>query len=380
MTIRLNKGHLAALALLLAMIVWMLLGALKPQPEFHNPRPLVLDQGLTRVQVERMQGQEMGRSISVSARTAANRRVDIRSEVRAKVIAIHRHKGERVAQGELILELDARDWPARVKQAEAALKQRQLEAQSARKLNQQGLANAAELAKAQTQLANAEAELTNAKLQLQASQIRAPFDGIVDQRMVEVGDFVQDGNALVTVLDFSPYLIKGQVAETEAGYIKIGDPAHAELVNGDRVAGHIRFIAAEADPNTRTFAIEMQVDNPSGQMTSGLTAKLHVPQPQTHAYYVSPALLILDDDGRLGLKGINQQHEVIFQPIQLLKADNNGIWVYGLGERADIITVGQGFVEYGEQVEPVFYQDTPASQIGEQAPGQDNSQTALTAG
>ncbi|WP_157729998.1 efflux RND transporter periplasmic adaptor subunit [Bacterioplanes sanyensis] len=380
MTIRLNKGHLAAIALFIAMVVWMLLGTLKPEPEFTNPRPLVMNQGLTRVQVERMQGQAMGREITVSARTAANRRVDIRSEVRAKVIAIHRQKGEPVKQGDLILELDARDWPARVKQAEAALKQRQLEAQSAQRLRQQGLANAAELASAQTMLANAEAELTNARLQLDATQIRAPFDGIVDQRSVEVGDFVQDGTALVTVLDFSPYLIKGQVAEIEAGHVNIGDRAYAELVNGDRVEGVIRFIAAEADAQTRTFPIEMEVANPSGNMTSGLTAKLHIPQPETQAYYISPALLILDDEGRLGLKGINEQHQVIFQPINLLKADNSGIWIYGLGERADIITVGQGFVEYGEQVEPVFHSDDSPTQIGEQHTDETNKQTALTAG
>ncbi len=378
MTIKLNKGHLAALALLTAMILWMLAGALKPEKEFHNPRPLLMEQGLTRVQVERMQGEMMQRNITVSAHTAANRSVTVRSELRAKVIAIHKRKGEPVKAGDLILELDARDWPARVKQAEAALKQRRLEAQSARQLREQGLTNAAELARTQTLLANAEAELTNARLQLQASQIRAPFDGIVDQRQVEVGDFVQDGAPLVTVLDFSPYLVKGQVAEVEAGYVNIGDAAFAELVNGDRVEGTIRFIAAEADPQTRTFAVEMEVDNPSGNMTSGLTAKLHIPQPETHAYFVSPALLILSDDGRLGLKGINTQHQVIFQPIQLLKASNNGIWVYGLGEQADIITVGQGFVDYGEQVEPVFFQSTD-TQLGKQNEAGTND-TALSAG
>jgi multidrug efflux system membrane fusion protein len=122
----------------------------------------------------------------------------------------------------------------------------------------------------------------------------------------------------------------------------------------------------------------MEVDNPSGNMTSGLTAKLHIPQPETHAYFVSPALLILSDDGRLGLKGINTQHEVIFQPIQLLKASNNGIWVYGLGEQADIITVGQGFVDYGEQVEPVFFQSTD-TQLGKQNEAGTND-TALSAG
>ena len=76
---------------------------------------------------------------------------------------------------------------------------------------------------------------------------------------------------------------------------------------------------------------------------------------------------------------------MVFRPINLLKADNKGIWVYGLGESADIITVGQGFVEYGEQVEPVFVSDD-SQQTAEPASDssvQDNDltdQTALTAG
>lgn len=354
MTLQLNKGHMAALILCLALILWMAAGALRSHEEFVNPRPLTLDSGLTRVQVERMKGEQVNRDVLVSAHTAASRRVELKSEIRAKVIRIAKDKGATVKAGDLILELDARDWPARVKQAEANLKQRQLEAKSTHELKSRGLANEAQVAQAETVLANAEAELTNARIQLKAARITAPFDGIVDQRAVEVGDFVKDGTPLATVLDFSPYLVKGHAAERDAADINIGDAAWAELVNGDRVDGRIRFIAAEADANTRTFPVELEISNPSGAMTAGLTATIHVPQPATHAYFVSPALLILNDEGKLGLKGINDRNQVVFRPVNLLKADNNGIWVYGLGAEADLITVGGGFVGYGQEVEPVY--------------------------
>lgn len=345
---------MAALILCLVLILWMAAGALRSHEEFVNPRPLTLDSGLTRVQVERIKGEQVNRDVLVSAHTAASRRVELKSEIRAKVIRIAKDKGATVKAGDLILELDARDWPARVKQAEANLKQRQLEAKSSHELKNRGLANEAQVAQAETVLANAEAELTNARIQLAATRITAPFAGIVDQRSVEIGDFVKDGTPLVTVLDFSPYLVKGHAAERDAADINIGDAAWAELVNGDRVDGRIRFIAAEADANTRTFPVELEISNPSGAMTAGLTATIHVPQPATHAYFVSPALLILNDEGKLGLKGINDRNQVVFRPVNLLKADNNGIWVYGLGAEADLITVGGGFVGYGQEVEPVY--------------------------
>ncbi|MBU2039410.1 MULTISPECIES: efflux RND transporter periplasmic adaptor subunit [Thalassolituus] len=379
MTIHLNQGHIAALIIALAFFIWMGAGSLSDDAPFENPRPLVMDSGLTRVQVERMKGELVNRDITISAHTAANRRVELKSEIRGKVIAIHKDKGAAVKEGELLLELDARDWPARVKQAEANLQQRQLEARSARQLSERGLANESQLAQAATALANAEAELTNARIQLNATKIRAPFTGIVDQRMVEIGDFVKDSSPLLTVLDFTPFLVKGQVSERDAADINIGDAGFAELINGDRVDGRVRFIAAEADAKTRTFPLELEISNPGGSMTSGLTAKLHIPQPATYAYFISPALLILDDEGQLGLKGIDEQNRVVFRGVNLLKADNKGIWVYGLGSEANIITVGQGFVEYGQQVEPVYMQDTEISAQPE-APKDDADATALSAG
>jgi multidrug efflux system membrane fusion protein len=379
MTIHLNQGHIAALIIALAFFIWMGAGSLSDDAPFENPRPLVMDSGLTRVQVERMKGELVNRDITISAHTAANRRVELKSEIRGKVIAIHKDKGAAVKEGELLLELDARDWPARVKQAEANLQQRQLEARSARQLSERGLANESQLAQAATALANAEAELTNARIQLNATKIRAPFTGIVDQRMVEIGDFVKDSSPLLTVLDFTPFLVKGQVSERDAADINIGDAGFAELINGDRVDGRVRFIAAEADAKTRTFPLELEISNPGGSMTSGLTAKLHIPQPATYAYFISPALLILDDEGQLGLKGIDEQNRVVFRGVNLLKADNKGIWVYGLGSEANIITVGQGFVEYGQQVEPVYMQDTEISAQPE-APKDDADATSLSAG
>lgn len=353
MTIRLNQGHFAALALLLGIIIWMFAGQFKEKESFENPRPLAFDNGLQRVQAEQLQGQLMQRDVSFSAFTAANRSVEVRTEVAGKIIAIHKQKGSRVKQNEIIMELDKRSWPERVEQAKANLEQRQIEANSTQKLAEKGLANDSQLALAKTALANAKAEYTQAKIQLDGTVIRAPFDGILDQQYVEVGDFIRDNTPVVKVIDPSPWLVKGQVAEREVADIHLGDAAWAKLSSGEQVRGHINFISAEADPRTRTFAVEMEVSD-SNFLGAGLTATLNVPQPQTSAYYVSPALLVLSDDGRLGLKGLDSDNQVIFLPIELLKADDKGMWVYGPKDGSVIITVGQGFVEYGQKVEPVF--------------------------
>src|SRR5690606_39610255 len=104
------------------------------------------------------------------------------------------------------------------------------------------------------------------------------------------------------------WLIKGQVSERDAPRVRIGDPAWAELADGKRVEGRIRFVSSEADPATRMLTVEMEADRGSlaqgSAISSGLTARIHVPQQETWAYYISPALLMLNDNGQLGLKGI----------------------------------------------------------------------------
>lgn len=354
MIIHLNKGHILALSLILIIAVWLGIGLSEESETYVNSRPLVIDDGLQKVQVEVMKGQLVERAITISGKTAANRSVELKSEIRSRVKAVHKKKGERVKKGDVIVELDARDWPVRVEQSKASLRQFQIEHESAKKLLKKGLVNEAQIAKAETALANAKAELTNAEINLAASQIRAPFDGIVDQRYVELGDYVKENVSIVKILDFSPYLVVGHAAEKDASFINIGDPAKAQLITGDVIEGHIRFIAAEADKNTRTFPIEMEVKNIKGAMTSGLTAKLMVPQPKQFSHLVSPALLILNDQGKLGLKGLTEDDKVIFHAIQIVKAVSNGIWITGLEEESKIITVGQGFVDFGEQVSPVY--------------------------
>jgi multidrug efflux system membrane fusion protein len=139
MTIHLNRGHILALLLTFILASWLIIGLSSETEEYINPRPLVMDHGLRKVQVERMQGSLTERLITVSGKTAANRSVELKSEIRSKVKFVHKQKGARVKKGDLIVELDARDWPARVSQTKASLRQFTLEFESAKKLIKKGL-------------------------------------------------------------------------------------------------------------------------------------------------------------------------------------------------------------------------------------------------
>ena len=92
--------------------------------------------------------------------------------------------------------------------------------------------------------------------------IRAPFDGVIEERAVEIGDFVNVGDSAARIVDLDPVLVVGQAAERDIGKIKVGMPGTARLVTGETVAGKVRFVGSSADAKTRTFRVELEVSEP----------------------------------------------------------------------------------------------------------------------
>ena len=137
--------------------------------------------------------------------------------------------------------------------------------------------------------------------------------------------------------------------------------AEARLATGELVRGQIRYVAPVADTATRTFAVELEVDNADGALRAGGTAELLIPAETVSAHRVSPSLLTLDDAGNVGLKIINEKGEVEFVVADIALSSSDGVWLVGLPDTATIITVGQGFVNTGTIVDAIAESDVETS-------------------
>ncbi|WP_369985852.1 efflux RND transporter periplasmic adaptor subunit [Thalassolituus sp.] len=346
---KLSFSHKVALAILLVLVIWVVTGP--AHTEDVADRPLSREELSLTVAYKVLEPETKEHSVKVSAHVAANRAVDVIAEVSGKVTGLPAKKGTQVKEGRLLLEIDPRNLPARLKQAEAQLKRRKLETQSTRNLFERELTNQSAVVIAESELAEAESELTAIRLDLDATQVRAPFDGIYDQRYVEEGEYVTPGTALVRVIDNQTMLVKGALSEKAVGQVQVGSKAYAELPNGTTVNGTIRFIAASASADTRTYEAEMEVTDTTKGLYDGQTATLKIPQGKRDAYEISPALLIITEDGGLGIKLLDEDNRVNIVSVDILEASTNGIWVYGPTGPIRLITVGQGFVDVGQQVD-----------------------------
>ena len=127
----------------------------------------------------------------------------------------------------------------------------------------------------------------------------------------------------------------------------------ARLVTGQTVEGTLRFVASVADSSTRTFRIELEVANPGGQISDGVTSEIRLPLERLSAHLVSPAILTLDQAGSLGVKTLTDDGRVGFLPVEILETEPRGVWLGGLPEQITLITVGQDFVQVGQKVRAV---------------------------
>jgi multidrug efflux system membrane fusion protein len=309
------------------------------------------------VRVRHQTAEEVTRNITVNGRTAPARIVELNAETDGRVISVGAERGNRFDRGDVIVRLDQRDRHARLAQAEATVRQRELEFEARAKLKGASYVSEAQLQEADALLEAAKAELTRARLDIEYMVIRAPFDGALQDRHVEVGDFVKLGDPVAAIVDDRTLIVRASIAEYEAHFVKKGGPGSARLATGEIVNGVIRYIAPVADEATRTFNVELEIDNADGAFRAGMTAELMIPAETIYAQKISPSLLTLDEAGNLGVKTVSESGKVEFHIADVAMSSSEGVWIAGLPYSATIITVGQGFVNEGAIVDAIPEQE-----------------------
>ena len=141
--------------------------------------------------------------------------------------------------------------------------------------------------------------------------------------------------------------------EKEINKIRINQKAQVKI--GDIFfEGTVNYISKTSDPNTRSFKIQVEVQNKNYNILSGITSEIQILGPKTEAYFIPSSLVTLNNIGKIGVK-IILDSKVKFIPIQIISDTGEGYWIYSkeLNSKKfiDIIIQGQDFTVDGEQVE-----------------------------
>lgn len=353
--------YITACVIAALVVVWLATGQLRDPIEppassiaEANQRTAALreERHATRVRIETIHASEQTRVLNIRGRTQNKRSVVVQSQISGLVVNRPVERGDRVTEGDLLCHLSIEDRRARLKESQASAEQTKIEYEGALKLSKQGLQSDTAIAQSKAQLAASQARLKESELALARINIVAPFDGVVEKSHMEVGQYVTPGSPCITLVDLDPMLLIGQVAENELLSIKPGQIATAKLPEGVHVTGKVTFIAKTAEKGTRTYLVEVHVDNRDFKIPSGVTAQIAIPVESLNAQKISPALLVLSDTGQMGVRTVNPDNIVEFHEVDILKDEVDGIWVTGLPDVTRIVVVGQQLVVAGETVLP----------------------------
>ncbi|MBS0333856.1 MAG: efflux RND transporter periplasmic adaptor subunit [Proteobacteria bacterium] len=297
--------------------------------------------------------QEVSRpyEVVVRGRTQAARTVVLRSETAGVVAQAPVLQGTYVKQGQVLCRLAVDARQAALDQAKAAQESAMLTQQQNQELAKKGYRAPAQVLQSQANLDAARAAVRAAEIALAQVNIKAPFNGVFDQRAAEVGTYLSPGQPCGTMIEIDPLLIVGDVPETQAASVKVGAPATAKLISGQTITGRIRYVARDADPQTRTYHLEVTAPNSGLAVRSGLSAELHIGSGSGPAHLIPTSSLVLDSAGRQGVRYVQPDGRVAFAPITVVEETPQGLWVTGLSGSVQLITVGQSYVADGQKVQ-----------------------------
>lgn len=290
-----------------------------------------------------------GRMLVLRGRTEADRTVSVRAEEDGLVVDEAIRRGAKVLEGDVLCRLADGGRPADLAEARAAVIRAEADYEAGQRLAERGFTAQTEALGRRATLEAARARLMRAELAIDRLVIRAPFDGVLEEDSAPRGTLLRPGDLCATVVAVDPIVLVGYAPEREVDRIAVGMAATARLVTGREITGTVRFVSRSAEPQTRTFRVEVTVPNPDLAIRDGLTAEIAVRLDGVSAHRLPQSALTLGDDGALGVR-LAEDGRARFFPVQIIDEQAGGMWVIGLPETAEVIVVGQEFVSDGSPI------------------------------
>ena len=277
-------------------------------------------------------------------------RADLRAEVAAMVIKVHKENGELVRKGDLLVSLDNSVLRDNLNSAEESMRaaaqsldgaERQY--QRIKSLQAQGMVSLQGLEEsenkrnsAQSEFVASKARVAAAKQQLDRTEVRAPFQGVVSARKASAGDTAQIGKELIQVIDPSSMRFEGQVSADQMNSLKVGQRVNFRIngvaQSGDQLGsrGTIKRIDGAANPVTRQVSVIVEIAGKDRPPVVGLFAEGVIETSTKSALMVSESSLRREGDKVFAW--VLDGNKIVKRHVQLGDRDTRlGEWVVSSG-------------------------------------------------
>ncbi len=308
----------------------------------------------------------------VSALVHAFHKATVTAETSGRVLERLAEPGDAVEPGDVLFQLDASRPRLELDRAVATIAARQTDLAHARRELERGrklmernaiseqkrddLEYAVE--KAESELALAVVARDSAKRALEDATIRAPFAGVVEDDLVDVGDFVTSGVPVATVVELSRVRLRAGVTAAEASRLAVGMNARAQFaaLGGDSLEAELKSIGLVADPTDGTYVVEFWVENPDGHLRDGMIASVELPAPERDPHPLVPRGALLRREGRTAVfvvEGMGANARAFARLLRIGRSQGNRVEVLeGLREGERVVVDGHFALSDGAAVVP----------------------------
>ena len=358
---KLKKPYKVAITISAILILWFTSGIFTPNNyDKEKESGLNIKKGISKVTVKEINIKNNPRIVTLYGIIESEKSIEIKPQTTGKIEEVLIPEGKNLEEGEVILKIEMGDRTSKLSQAEAVLKQKQIDYTAERSLQRQGYSSKAKFAKAKSDLEIAKSELDNIKLDIEHTSIKAPFNGFLDKIFVEKGDIVKANETPVAkYIDDNSFLAIGYVSQKDIGYIERDSNANIYIKNNgieEKINGEVSFISKVAEESTRTFRIEVKIDEKTTKSRHGQLVKMEILGKKDNSYFVPASSITLDVDGNIGIKTVNSKNIVEFHEVEIISEQKDGMFIRILDgnlkeSKLDLIIIGQNFVKINDEVQ-----------------------------
>ena len=211
------------------------------------------------------------RTVDVIGNVRALKSVALTSEATGNVTAVNFKPGQRVSEGDVLVQIDDVEQQVALTRAQAEFPIARENAERYRELSSDAAASALEAEQALNNFTAVRAQLRAAEVAVEQRKIRAPFDGIAGLTEIEAGDYLRAGDPVTTLDDTSAIIVEFSVPQESAAFVNIGQPVSVALTSAANLvySGEVTAIDSRVNSQSRTLRIEAEVSNKAGRLIPG---------------------------------------------------------------------------------------------------------------
>ena len=316
------------------------------------------------VEVVAISRRDLSESLRVVGSLTPNETATIRPEMSGLIRSIHFEEGRQVKKGDLLIKIDDSELQAQLAQTRTRHELAKLNLARAENLRQTQSNTQADVDRARSEFAAAEADIDLLKVRLARTEVRAPFEGIVEARTLSAGDYVNPQSILTTVNDLSRLKVEFQVPERNLSKVRPGTKFTVRstiLDEAARIEGEVYFVNSVIDRNTRSSAVKGYVSSTAKGLKAGMFAEIEVVlEIRQGTLAVPEGSILIDQRGPQLITVIDQGGEKIaaFVPVTLGLRSRGLVEVISakgeINEKTQVVAAGVGSLALfqGAKLEP----------------------------